>query len=640
MRGACRFVLPFQPVVFISRFFFPGPAMTKPAVSAAPETIDIGQGLQVSLFAADSAARVPPEGLGAGGPEGSEKDRPVAILAWHGGGGVDGAPDMLAPFCRLLSAGGADVVAAGYRTLNRDGATLEQMRADAAHALSWARNWAGGQQPEARLFLLGASFGGLLALDAALEDDTGIAGLILLNPVTDTGPGGFANRVVDPAVHAALSPRARLADGKTSDESRHPLLSRLRCFIAHGGRDEVVPIAAAREFAGLWPAGRCVIKEYPNAGHGFFNRPPHDENVARLVLAFIREEASVVTTPAAGKSPEKPRKASSLLPAGATLVFGIGAQKAGTSWLFEQLRASPDCHTVATKELHYFDALYVKGEQSHIRDRVAHLRRKIEALTPGPDPINRKRLLAIQVLADRLLIHATAPGDHRAYVDHLLNGYAGQKIICDFTPSYSVLPPEAFAEMAGIGPARFIFILRDPIDRIWSQIRMEISTAQPRLADAAFETACAARAAEMHGGRDLARIPRANYAGTLEALDQSVPSGSVHTVFYEDLFTQASMDEVCAFLDIAPLPVEADKRVGLGRVSSLPPETEALLFAGLRPQYEAAFERFGAAVPSAWHSRYAALCGETVPVVAPTTAPDLPRRAASRLVDLLKGRGK
>src|SRR3954451_6343376 len=35
----------------------------------------------------------------------------------------------------------------------------------------------------------------------------------------------------------------------------------------------------------------------------------------------------------------------------------IGAQKAGTGWLYEQLRAHPDFWVPPIKELHYFDRL-------------------------------------------------------------------------------------------------------------------------------------------------------------------------------------------------------------------------------------------------------------------------------------------
>ena len=41
----------------------------------------------------------------------------------------------------------------------------------------------------------------------------------------------------------------------------------------------------------------------------------------------------------------------------ATLMFGVGATKAGTSWLYRYLADHPECHLRSIKELHFFDAL-------------------------------------------------------------------------------------------------------------------------------------------------------------------------------------------------------------------------------------------------------------------------------------------
>ena len=45
----------------------------------------------------------------------------------------------------------------------------------------------------------------------------------------------------------------------------------------------------------------------------------------------------------------------SLFPEGAKMVFCIGAQKAGTTWLYSYLGRSESVHFSRNKELHYFD---------------------------------------------------------------------------------------------------------------------------------------------------------------------------------------------------------------------------------------------------------------------------------------------
>ncbi len=223
-----------------------------------PQTVQLGHGQHALLLPAD-------------GPE------QIRILAFHGGGGVGGSPQMLVPFAQVLAGqGGLSVAIASYRLLDRDKASLPDMLQDAARALAWCR----ADMPDtARLFLLGASFGGLLALDAALNVPDRVAGFILLNPVTDIAAGGFANRVIPQQGLADLSPMRRCAG--------HDLLASTRCLIVHGDRDDVVPIETSRRFAGLWPTGQCEMHDYAGAAHGFFNHPRNSGPVATQISAFL-----------------------------------------------------------------------------------------------------------------------------------------------------------------------------------------------------------------------------------------------------------------------------------------------------------------------------------------------------------------
>jgi len=51
------------------------------------------------------------------------------------------------------------------------------------------------------------------------------------------------------------------------------------------------------------------------------------------------------------------------LPETTKLAYCIGAQKAGTTWLYETLRTSNEIHFSRNKELHYFDVISGKAEQ-------------------------------------------------------------------------------------------------------------------------------------------------------------------------------------------------------------------------------------------------------------------------------------
>lgn len=192
---------------------------------------------------------------------------------------------MLLPFCTELSRDHSEItiIAAKYRTLNRDGATLEHMLADAGHALKWSRR---KTPPGSRLYVMGASFGGLLALDAVFADAKGVSGLILLNPVTNIAEGGFANRVVASSGRPEHSPIQRWREWGGMET--------LRCLAIHGSADDAVPIAATQDFCAVWPEGRCQFVGYPNVGHGFFNLPAHCRPVASRIHDFLSSEADMI----------------------------------------------------------------------------------------------------------------------------------------------------------------------------------------------------------------------------------------------------------------------------------------------------------------------------------------------------------
>jgi hypothetical protein len=288
------------------------------------------------------------------------------------------------------------------------------------------------------------------------------------------------------------------------------------------------------------------------------------------------------------------------------VLYGIGAQKSGTTWLYDVLKAHPDCHCSDTKELHYFDVLHLKGERTHLDQRLKLLERlrgtadEQGAKTP---PRLHNRIARLESL---VAMYPERSDDHTRYLNVLLSGYKGQKVACDITPSYATLDRSVFCEMASIAPARFLFVMRDPVDRMWSQIRMAISTEISAESPDLFSAACLKRVYDLHASGRLQRLPRANYARTLTELEAAVESHQRMCIFFESMFNAATVGSLWDFLGVrqhaAKLPASANP----GRCAALPPDAEALLFEGLREQYDFVFQKFGQDVPEAWRERYGA----------------------------------
>ena len=165
-----------------------------------------------------------------------------------------------------------------------------------------------------------------------------------------------------------------------------------------------------------------------------------------------------------------------------TVLYGLGAQKAGTTWLFSYFRAHPQVHVPPVKELHYFDVLFADRPSSNLkfrrarrdrlqgsilartRDRLNGVRAGLKGQVPPP---------RLRFLRQLLEMNETPDPEHRSYWAALLSGYRGQPVAVDISPGYDMLTAEQFRQMAGMtANTRFLYILRDPVDRAMSNLRM------------------------------------------------------------------------------------------------------------------------------------------------------------------------
>ena len=130
----------------------------------------------------------------------------------------------------------------------------------------------------------------------------------------------------------------------------------------------------------------------------------------------------------------------------------IGAHKGGTTWLYQQLDSHPAFWMPPFKELHYFDQLSNVERASSPRCRDERDLRFLESI---------KNLSA------------------KPYID--LEHYArlfeakGSLLSGDISPNYSTLSNEVIRQVAGYFPTlKVIFLARDPVERVWSHLSMEV----------------------------------------------------------------------------------------------------------------------------------------------------------------------
>lgn len=283
------------------------------------------------------------------------------------------------------------------------------------------------------------------------------------------------------------------------------------------------------------------------------------------------------------------------------LMFGIGAPKCGTTWMHRYLAAHPDCHFRALKELHYFDTLNDRGfdwQLDLLEDRIGSLAIHLDNVQ-GEE---RERSLRELVDArDYLELMSKRTDDRLGYSRYLIHGKGTRKLVGDITPAYARLPAKVFREMAGMtAKTRFVYLVREPVERLWSHIRMAVELEQ--IAPGDFDRrAQDLLESELAGNLDPRRplLEYSDYAGTFARMSESIPREKFLVMCYEHLLTPKGVRKLCSFLGIRHVEANLTRAVNEGKRSQLPEELRAEMRRQLRPQYEFAAKYFPS-LPEAW----------------------------------------
>lgn len=284
--------------------------------------------------------------------------------------------------------------------------------------------------------------------------------------------------------------------------------------------------------------------------------------------------------------------------------LGIGAQKAATTWLDRCLRRHPSIRLPPLKELHYFDDLAAGAGTRPIF---------------GGDWAGRRlrRELASRLRADVRYLDGRGLGwDVRYFFGRrsdewyvsLFPGDPGA-VAGEITPDYSILDADSVGRVRRLLPeVKLIFLLRDPIDRSWSQIRMDVARGGRRAADAPL--------AELIALARSDRVTRrSDYERTLRTWGSHFADERFFIAFLEDV--RARPEEVLArlwgFLGVDPTDrvdaALARRRVHAGEAgNAIPPALEREL-AGIHLAGLGALAARFDGPPRAWLRRAERLVG-------------------------------
>jgi pimeloyl-ACP methyl ester carboxylesterase len=202
---------------------------------------------------------------------GAQTDSLGHLLLCHGNAGNVGDRVLHAA---LLTANGFDVLLFDYRGYGRSSGrpTEEGTYRDARAALSCLI-----EQPAvdpARVFYLGESLGGAVALDLALERPP--SGLVLLSAFSGVRELG--------RLHYPFVPTALVPDAYPTLRRIHELYAPL--LVLHGDRDEIVPLSQGRTLFEAGPASKRM-RVFPGLGHNDLV-PLAGAELARVIASWVR----------------------------------------------------------------------------------------------------------------------------------------------------------------------------------------------------------------------------------------------------------------------------------------------------------------------------------------------------------------
>ena len=232
----------------------------------------------------------------------------------------------------------------------------------------------------------------------------------------------------------------------------------------------------------------------------------------------------------------------------ATFLLGVGAQKAGTSWLHDQLHRRSDADFGFLKEYHVFDALELK--------RFANFRPK------RPTPLKWRTWRRARFIARP-----------ERYFDYFASRLKPTQIRLtgDITPSYAGLSAESYQRIQqafaqrGV-QTRAVFIMRDPVERFLSQQRMQLR--KRGLLTPAYEIEHLNKASLKLLKRES---PRNDYPATLDALRGGLAESEIFIGLYESLFTTATHQELCRHLGIPEQIPDLRQRVNASQATTSVP---------------------------------------------------------------------
>jgi hypothetical protein len=281
--------------------------------------------------------------------------------------------------------------------------------------------------------------------------------------------------------------------------------------------------------------------------------------------------------------------------------LGIGAQKAGTTWLFAQMRHHDQLY-LPMKEVHYFDRSPRYPSSTQFPDKPI-----------WRDPLAFGRTYAWVMgsrFAQRPTIDRELPRSRflsLTYDEHWyqrLFADAGDRLAGEISPSYAFLDIEDISAIKRMNPAcKLILLLREPVDRAWSAFKFRHRRTKVEIP------------ADLEGAiskfLDLPGVKlRGDYIGAIRRWRRVFPADQMFIGFYDDICSDPLrlINQILRFLEVDEFsqpPPRMLKKINSTAKLDRPPNVDAMLRSAYADQIEELAKEID--LPASWSQRAGAV---------------------------------
>lgn len=262
-------------------------------------------------------------------------------------------------------------------------------------------------------------------------------------------------------------------------------------------------------------------------------------------------------------------------------ILGLGAQKAGTSWLYNYFNSRDDFFSGFMKEYHIFDA------PKHGKIFQRFLLRSISKMIE-----EKPKLWSINKDLMKLSMFINIDNYYNYFRDNMI---VKEKIFsADITPAYAHLKKQDLLEIKQSFERRDIkvipvFLMRDPVDRLRSLAKMKIGLRDPNK-----------KVSKKRELQEMKKIVgtkedliRSNYSSTHREIKEAFGKDAFFSL-YENLFNSDEIKRLCELIEIPFEEPNFSKKVNQASSKNHFSNDELSDFPKIyREQYKFAIDIFG-----------------------------------------------